>query len=312
MPELSLFNDAQLKKDGRYSSWMAALSALPSVEPGWMIDDGVVCAGKPADDFDLFEKTLKGLMPWRKGPWCLAGVKIDSEWRSDFKWARIKPHLELDNRHILDVGAGNGYFGWQLLAAGARSVTACDPTTLFVMQHQLISKLARDDRHALWAARLEDLPHSLGPFDLVLSMGVLSHRRYLEGHHIAHLGFLYRKLIPGGDLLLETLVVPPEFASRLANGDEVLIPKERYARMRNVYALPTIDTLVSWLAEVGFADIRVADVTATTTEEQRSTAWMPHQSLIDGLSSDDGTLTIEGYPRPMRAIVLARRRTSVN
>lgn len=307
MPSLARFNEARLKTDGRYKDWLQLLETLPPVDPHWQVVDGVVHVGQPTQDLEQLSNILEALIPWRKGPWSVAGVAIDSEWRSDWKWDRMPPCLDLVGRRVLDVGAGNGYFGWRMLDAGAASVTACDPTALFVMQHQLLARLAGEPRHAMWACRLEELPLTLEGFDVVFSMGVLSHRRYIEAHHIAHLGLLYRRLLPGGDLVLETLVVPQEATERQANGDRVLIPKARYARMKNVYALPSIETLVRWLERIGFAEIECVDLTPTSQKEQRATPWMPYQSLVDGLSIEDPTQTIEGYPPPTRAMVMAKR-----
>jgi len=309
MPKLEAFNNHRLSKDGRYGQWMDALCSIKTIEPGWHIEHGVVHAGLPLepDQKTQLEKTLHQWIPWRKGPWCLGGVSIDSEWRCDWKWARVCMAVDLENKHILDVGAGNGYFGWQMLDAGAKAITACDPTALFVMQHTLVSRFAGDARNQLWGCRLEDLPHDLGPMDVAFSMGVLSHRRYLEGHHMAHLGLLYRKLIPNGELVLETLVVPEAAAELTNRGDLVLIPKDRYARMRNVYALPTKETLLRWLAMAGFDELEFIGQETTATEEQRATDWAPYQSLADGLSEQDPNLTIEGYPRPTRAIVVGKK-----
>ena len=48
-------------------------------------------------------------------------MAIDTEWRSDWKWERVLPHLQsLQNRLILDVGCGNGYHCWRMLGAGAK------------------------------------------------------------------------------------------------------------------------------------------------------------------------------------------------
>ncbi|MDT8449115.1 MAG: DUF1698 domain-containing protein [Wenzhouxiangellaceae bacterium] len=63
--------------------WQAALEALPSVEPGWHIENGVLAAGAEAEDRDALAAVLKTLIPWRKGPLKLGGVFIDTEWRSD-------------------------------------------------------------------------------------------------------------------------------------------------------------------------------------------------------------------------------------
>jgi len=104
------------------------------------------------------------------------------------------------------------------------------------------------------------------------------------------------------ELVIETLVVEgPE--------DYILIPKGRYAQMRNVYSIPSIKTLESWLNDANFNNIRVVDVSKTTTAEQRKTPWIGENraSLEDFLDPLDDSLTIEGYPAPTRAIVVCER-----
>ena len=308
MPHLASFNHERLKKDGRYKAWQALLERCPPINPTWHINHDRVCVGEPNDHYSaVLTELAQSLMPWRKGPWSLGGVLVDSEWQGGMKWCRVQPHISLADRRVLDVGAGNGYFGWRMLAAGAKSVTACDPTALFVVQHQLIQQLAGAPEHQMWACRIEELPLTEADFDIVFSMGVLSHRRYQRGDHRAHLGHLYRRLRPGGQCVLETLIVPDEACETARNGDRVLKPQDRYARMKNVYALPSQETLTRWLANIGFVDVVLVDVTPTTSKEQRATAWMPYQSLVDGLSSKDQTQTIEGYPAPTRATVIAQK-----
>lgn len=241
---------------------------------------------------------LQGLMPWRKGPFDLHGVYIDTEWRSDFKWQRLAPHLgRLDGRRILDVGGGSGYHAWRLAGAGAEWVVCIDPSPRFFAQFSSVKKL-------LGSAELpavdhlplgiEAVPANLEAFDKVLSMGVLYHRR----SPIDHLFELKAALRPGGELVLETLVV---------DGDEqqVLMPEGRYAAMGNVWFLPSVAALSLWLRRAGFRNIRCVDINLTTTEEQRATPWMTFQSLADFLDPNNPALTREGYPAPKRALLLA-------
>ena len=85
---------------------------------------------------------LMAFHPWRKGPYDLFGVFIDTEWRSDWKWQRLAKHISpLKHRLVLDVGCGNGYHCWRMLGAGAKRVIGIDPTLISVMQFQLIKKL---------------------------------------------------------------------------------------------------------------------------------------------------------------------------
>ncbi len=238
---------------------------------------------------------LAGLAPWRKGPLNLGGIAIDTEWRSDWKWDRLKDAIEpLDGRKVLDIGCGNGYFALQMSAAGAECVIGVDPTILFVMQFLAINHFERNDSVFVVPARMQELPLPARRFDTTFSMGVLYHQR----SPVDHLRELGQTLRPGGQLVLETLFLP---------GDEAFArtPTDRYARMRNVWMLPTVSELTTWLARSGYRDIAVVDCSVTTTEEQRSTDWMTFESLRESLDPGDPSLTVEGWPAPRRVVITA-------
>ncbi|SVC37318.1 uncharacterized protein METZ01_LOCUS290172, partial [marine metagenome] len=229
-------------------SWRNIISALPSPHD----------AGKHSTEV---RELLIQLSPWRKGPFHLSGVHIDAEWRSDMKWNRLKDEISpLAGRNVLDVGSGNGYYILRMLDAGARHVIGIDPTILFVVQFEAIRKLTGIKSGHVLPLRMEELPPLSHAFDTVFSMGVLYHRRNPKAHLLELLGALKR----GGELALETLVLPGEKYN-------VLEPIGRYARMRNVWHLPTVLALKEWLSETGFIDARVVDVTVTSTDEQRAT-----------------------------------------
>ncbi|GAB4172680.1 MAG: tRNA 5-methoxyuridine(34)/uridine 5-oxyacetic acid(34) synthase CmoB [Wenzhouxiangellaceae bacterium] len=273
--------------------WQAALSALPEVQRGWHVEDGVLVAGAPAADPEALAGQLKTLIPWRKGPLRLGGVLIDTEWRSDWKWHRIKSHLDLHGACVLDIGAGNSYFGWRMLEAGAAVVIGCDPMALYWHQFRAIAHFAGEPTPWHLPVPFETLPET-GAFDVVFSMGVLYHRR----EPLDHLQRIRRQLRTGGRLVLETLVIA-------GDDDTQLDPRGRYANMRNVHALPSLGRLTRWLHECGFEDIEPVDCTVTECNEQRRTEWMPFHSLAEALAAD-GRTTIEGHPRPLRAFVVAR------
>jgi tRNA (mo5U34)-methyltransferase len=66
---------------------------------------------------------LEALRPWKKGPLSLFGVGIDTEWRSDWKWARLAPELDpLAGKVVADVGCANGYFMYRMLAENPKLV----------------------------------------------------------------------------------------------------------------------------------------------------------------------------------------------
>ncbi|MEX1058547.1 MAG: tRNA 5-methoxyuridine(34)/uridine 5-oxyacetic acid(34) synthase CmoB, partial [Natronospirillum sp.] len=231
------------------------------------------------------------------GPFHLLDTAIDSEWQCQLKWQRVAPHLSpLHGRTVLDVGSGNGYFGWRMLGAGAHQVIGIDPSWLSVVQHQAVNRFVRHPRHHVLPLTLEDISPGPEAFDTVFSMGVLYHRR----SPLDHLEDLRMTLRPGGELVLETLVTdgPEGYA---------LVPEGRYARMNNVWFLPSVATLVSWCSKMGFESVRCVDESATLADEQRATRWKPGQSLQDYLRPDDLSKTIEGHPSPKRAIILARR-----
>ncbi|MFW5815407.1 MAG: tRNA 5-methoxyuridine(34)/uridine 5-oxyacetic acid(34) synthase CmoB [Wenzhouxiangella sp.] len=285
-----------LARHGDFARWRKQLATLPAVPTEWHIDGGWLVAGQPVAAPASLAESLRAFMPWRKGPLRLAGLAIDTEWRSDWKWERIAPHVDLNGCRVLDVGAGNGYFGWRMLDAGAAEVIGCDPTQLFVLQHAIIRHFAGPTAPHLLARRLEDLPGELADFDAVFSLGVLYHRR----HPAQHLADLHRRLKPGGLLVLETLVAPGELA-------ELLPTPGRYAGMPNVHGLPTLALLEQWLHGSGFDAARCVDRSPTTIEEQRRTEWMPYHSLAQALDPARPEWTVEGLPAPVRTVWLARR-----
>lgn len=287
---------------GDLDRWLGALNSLPEV-PGaraelnraaiTLYTDSPIHEAQQAQ----LESALRGLMPWRKGPFDFFGTFIDTEWRSDWKWDRVQPYLsDLKGRRILDVGCGSGYHCWRMLGVGARRVIGIDPGLLFLFQFLSVKRYLGDVPVDLLPVRMEDLPEHLGAFDTTFSMGVLYHRRSPLDHLLELKGTLRR----GGELVLETLVVDgPEGYS--------LMPEDRYGQMRNVWFLPSCDTLLRWLDRTGFQNARVVDVTDTTTDEQRSTDWMRFNSLQDFLDPEDPSLTVEGYPGPRRATIIAEK-----
>ncbi len=287
-------------KHGNLAEWQALVDSVPELPTAQRVLDADAVQIGDSDDLSdaakkQLESQLKALHPWRKGPYNLFGINIDTEWRSDWKWNRLKNHIApLEHRLVLDVGCGNGYHCWRMLGAGAKTVVGIDPMMLNVMQFQLVRKLYGEAPVYVLPMGIEDMPYGLKAFDTVFSMGVLYHRR----SPIDHLMELRDCLKPGGELVLETLVIDGGLG-------QVLLPEDRYARMRNVWFLPSCDTLIGWLKRCGFKNIRLVDVTVTSIEEQRTTEWMTFHSLKDFLDAENPQLTCEGLPAPKRAIVIA-------
>jgi tRNA (mo5U34)-methyltransferase len=285
---------------GKLEGWQSTLQNLPEI----LTDEPVLHEAAvriPDRDCDTATRAelrnqLMRLTPWRKGPFDVCGIRIDSEWRSDLKWSRIAPAISpLQDRLVLDVGCGNGYYAMRMRGLGARCVLGVDPTLLFLVQFLAIQRYARLRCVHVLPLRLSDLPHGSRAFDTTFSMGVLYHQR----DPLQHLQQLHGTLRPGGELILETLILP---------GDDrrTMTPPDRYARMRNVWQLPTLPMLRYWLETSGFGACNVADISVTTIEEQRTTEWMPFDSLAQALDPADERSTVEGWPRPRRALLVAQ------
>jgi len=300
MPEyLALFDQGWQKilKHGDLERWKGGFHALPDTCPSQvnLAEDTVAVESDKPHNSEKIDHALKAMHPWRKGPFDVFGVHIDTEWRSDWKWQRVAPHITpLKGRTVLDVGCGSGYHMWRMLGMQADLVVGIDPTPLFSMHFATIKRYTPESKAFLLPVGIDDIPQDTGSFDSVFSMGILYHRKSPLDHLLQLKGLLSK----GGELVLETLVI---------EGDEhrCLIPKGRYAKMRNVWFIPSVKMLELWLVRCGFKNIRCVDKAMTSLYEQRSTDWMQFESLADFLDPEDRSKTIEGYPAPMRAVILA-------
>jgi tRNA (mo5U34)-methyltransferase len=118
-------------------------------------------------------------------------------------------------------------------------------------------------------------------------MGVLYHRP----DPITMLKELKKGLKENGEVILDTLIIEGE--------EEIALSPVRYAKMKNIYFIPTLKTLYNWIEKAKFKDIELLGKKYTTTEEQRKTKWIESESLNNFLNKEQ-TKTIEGYPPPLR------------
>ncbi|MGC9385627.1 MAG: tRNA 5-methoxyuridine(34)/uridine 5-oxyacetic acid(34) synthase CmoB [Hydrogenovibrio sp.] len=302
-PLLDLALDAN--GNGNLPRWQPALDCImqfPASDQAWLNQAVVTAGSKDFSEADRASLTdaLRALMPWRKGPFTLEGIHIDTEWRSDWKWDRVAPHLApLEGRKVLDIGCGSGYHLWRMLGEGAELAIGVDPSLLFMTQFLAVKHFVGDAQPAFFLPlTLEQLPAQpqSDVFDTVFSMGVLYHRR----SPIDHILDLKRQLRSGGELVLETLVVPDDYG-------QLLVPSDRYAQMNNVWFIPSVAELQRWLEKCGFKKVRCVDLNQTSIEEQRATEWMEWNSLQDFLDPSDPNKTLEGYPAPRRAVLIAEK-----
>lgn len=298
-----LTQEAVARQDAKAVALQKLLEHLPEVEPTRIaLDRDCVTIGSASDLSDAqrsdLETVLKGLKPWRKGPFELFGIRIDSEWDSSMKWRRVAPHLvPLTGRRILDVGSSNGYYLYRMAEAQPRLILGIEPYRLYYYQFLALQHFIDPSGLYNLPLKLEALPAMTQWFDTILCMGILYHRRS-PLDTLSRLGDL---LAAGGQLVLETLIIR-------GDGSQALFPRQRYACMRNVYFIPTVACLENWLARCGFVDIRCVDITATTLHEQRKTEWVDSDSLDRFLDPENPGLTVDRYPAPVRAVVVATRR----
>ena len=284
-------NPYGIKKDRRIDDWNKIISSLPKLKPT-KVDlkkEILVTSNWKEKERKKAKELLLELIPWRKGPFEIGDISIDAEWRSNLKWERfLELNIELSGKTILDVGSGNGYYGFRMLGQGVDSVVCLEPNLSHLTQFIAINNFAKSEQIRMIPERIEELTFTDECFDLIFSMGVLYHHREPEDH----LKLLCSHLKEEGTIILETLIVPEDYG-------EVLIPEANYANMPNVRFLHT---------KIGFekltkqANLNIASISSpckTTIEEQRTTLWMPFKSLSDGLNVEKD-LTIEGLPRPER------------
>ncbi len=241
------------------------------------------------------EKTARMLMPWRKGPFHLGRLFIDSEWQSQIKYNLLYPHFDLRDKMVGDIGCNNGYYLYRMLAQKPAKLVGFDPSALYYSQFRFLERFfCSGIGYELLG--VEHLEYYEEPFDTLFCLGVLYHR----SDPVSTLKSLKKGLKKGGELFLDTFMIEGE--------EEIcLTPAGRYSKIPNIYFIPTIPALKNWCYRAGFGSVEVLAVKPTDRTEQRKTEWIATQSLEDFLDPEDPTRTVEGYPAPKRVYIRAIR-----
>ena len=282
-------------KDKRIENWKKIISNLPLINTTKVdLLNGITVQGKwDSKDKQRTEEDLMQLVPWRKGPFMIQDIFIDAEWQSNMKWERVLDlNIELKGKNILDVGSGNGYYGFRMLGKGAEFVVCLEPNVSHLTQFLVLNHFINSDRIKMVPRRIEEISFLDKCFDLVFSMGVLYHQRNPE----SHLNLLASHLKEGGQIILETLIAPDEYG-------QALIPKSSYANMSNVWFIHSRKGLEDLINKLGLKILKMGPSVKTMPEEQRATMWMPFRSLVDGLSQGLDR-TVEGLPSPDRVVLV--------
>ena len=282
--------------------------SLPKVKGEIVVKKGVVTfLGPSKNNFELSERIsienrIMQLVPWRKGPFKLFGLPIQSEWNCNFKWQRLVGQLpSIENDAILDVGSGYGYFAWRMRANGARFVACLEPNFISFVQYHFLNFFSDDIGIRFVPVSLENSPRANFLFDKVFMMGTLYHTKNPFEHLKRATSFLKQR----GYLILETLIFESDKVA-------LFVPKDKYALMPNVWHIPSFLAIKKWLCDLGYLKVDLIDVDTTSQIEQSSSLHMPYKSLSDGIDHEDRNMTVELYPRPKRGIILAQLSGKLN
>ena len=206
-------------------------------------------------------KQLFFLSPWYMGYYSIYGVKIKSEWRSDWQWENLAKAIQsLKNKLVLDIHCGNGYYCWRIAGQGAKLVIGLQPNPLFRTQFLAVQHfISKQTPVVVLPLKIEQLPKKNIYFDSIFSLGLLSQYR----SPMKHLTHLYNLLASNGELVLETLVIE-------GDKEQQLTPQGFYAGMSNVYYIPSILKLINDLKKSGFQQIECISTCTLSANDQYS------------------------------------------
>lgn len=287
----------------RYAEYQSVLDDLPDVQPSRVvIHEDVVKIGRVSDlkseqQSAQIQSAIESFVPWKKGPFELFGQSIDAEWNSSLKWQRLRPYLPpLKDKVVADIGCHNGYFMFRMLEQNPGLVVGIEPYLKHLFSFDMFQKYIQRPELVFEPCGVEHMPYFGRSFDVVFCMGILY-------HHTDPVGLcrkIWHSMKPKATLVVDCQGIPGE-------QPVALVPERRYANAKGVWFLPTESCLHNWLRRAQFSDIKTVFSHQLEVDEQRTTKHAPIPSLAEALDPKDDSLTVEGYPRPRRMYVIARR-----
>jgi tRNA (mo5U34)-methyltransferase len=289
------------KKKGflRYRSLLEAVQHLRASSCDF--SDDIIRIGGAADltsnDRQLVYKVLRAFMPWRKGPFSVFGIDIDAEWRSERKWNRIAAELpDLSGKIVADIGCNNGYYMFRMAHHRPALVLGFEPYIQHYYTFQTLNTFAGQRQLRVELLGIEHLNLFPDSFDAIFCLGILYHRP----SPLDALRDLHAALKPDGWLIVESQAIP-------GNEPVALFPHSTYAKVPGTWFVPTASCLYNWMTRAGFTNIQLFCQHAMSSEEQRRTDWMNFETYEDFIDKDNPSLTIEGYPAPLRVFFKAAK-----
>jgi tRNA (mo5U34)-methyltransferase len=246
-------------------------------------------------DREKVYKAMRDFMPWRKGPFEVFGITIDAEWRSERKWNRALPELpDLHGKIVADIGCNNGYYMFRMAHHEPKLVIGFEPYLQHYFTFKALNGFAGCENLLCELLGVEHIGLFKKSFDVIFLMGILYHR----SSPIEVLREIRAALKPGGVLIVESQGIP---------GKEpwALFPMQRYAKVPGTYFVPTGACLENWLSRAGFSGVKIFFSHPMSSREQRRTEWMVFESYADYIDQANPSLTVEGYPAPIRIFARA-------
>jgi len=244
-------------------------------------------------------QAMRNFMPWRKGPFEIFGTAIDAEWRSERKWNRVLPELpDMQGKVVADIGCNNGYYMFRMSRHQPEFVLGFEPYLQHYYTFKTLNSFAAVPNLFCELLGIEHIKLFRNGFDIVFLMGILYHR----SSPVEVLRDIRSSMKPGGVLIVESQGIP---------GDEpvAFFPEKSYAKVPGTYFVPSGACLSNWLSRAGFSRVRLFCSHPMSSREQRRTEWMTFESYDDFIDRDDPSLTVEGYPAPVRLYARAENPT---
>eukprot|EP00122_Pirum_gemmata_P013576 Pgem_evm1s12644 len=175
-----------------------------SLSKTFIVNDSVLTIGDKdseitPEQYQIWEGLAHKLKPWKKGPLNIFGLQIDTEWRSDWKWERIKKHVSMKDKVICDLGCGNGYFMFRMLEANPKLIVGLDPSLHAWLEFQTFRRVSGVNNIHLEILKGESMDLFPAMFDVSFCLGVLYH----TPDPIGMLRKIHKSMKQGGQLIVD-------------------------------------------------------------------------------------------------------------
>ncbi|WP_294951098.1 DUF1698 domain-containing protein, partial [Sulfurovum sp.] len=121
--------------------YQEAIQALPKYNDAEVSFGDVVdihITNLSSEEAQQIRETALLMKPWRKGPFQINELFIDSEWQSQIKYNLLEPHFDLEGKVVGDIGCNNGYYLFRMLSQKPEKLIGFDPSAIYYSQFQFL------------------------------------------------------------------------------------------------------------------------------------------------------------------------------